>query len=944
MKKLFTAIAAVFVLIAVCISISSAAKSSDDPADSYQKQTAPMEDSDISLWFEPSFKKVFTGDTTPSGKDTYSIYMAKNEVENAQFVLYSDTDKTKMKASVTDFSNANGDTIPAEIYYEMYVTVDNVNTQSILGTDDSSYLIRNGEIPDPVAPMSRIRTFSLVGGKSQAFFIKLRSSENTPPGWYSARLDITDESGNVVKTAEVYAYVWDFVISEKTELQTAFYLTKDLSYGGTYKDFYDYLLDNRLCAMDIPMEGSDYMNPSNPYFSNDRVSAIRVSKSGCGNVTDYLESPLSAHKSYSEIYDRMRRSDIWDDVKDKLYFYIADEPLPVPDDHARDNVDDVMERARVLRSVWKDARIVVPICEEHAYPNASYTAPLSSYNVRDLYDSTQAFMDNESLTLWCPRIYAFTPKSEIDAYGKYAGIENGAGWSDQIRTMSGPYSAAFSNSYYSYFNWESINGYYADRFNSYMNEKKAEGKDIESWAYSAGWNKSYSYCNHLIENTGLQTKMLFWQLYQEDVTGYLYYGVNLWDENRNNNNNFFDTTATGAKTGMKWHTNKLPYANGFSIYGNGVLLYGPNQGGIRGVNVIGSLRVEIMRDGVEEYQMFKMLEDLCGKNAAKEIVSKVSKNVVNYLSMPNFERSASFGEADEYDIMECVRRELGNKLEEASRKAKCEHKWNSGTVIREATCLEMGEMLFKCSECGAEKAENISALHTAGECFETVSGHEATCSSDSTLVLRCRICGYEKRDRTKAFHSDPNHYVYTAKSGTSNHTVSCDVCGGEISVQAHTFYTESTATCTENGIYEKHCQFCDYVENTGEAPAKGHSLREVNIAPTCEADGYKGFECKRCDYTEGEKIAAKGHTYEKGVCTVCGKADPNYTEVLPGDVNGDGYLDSDDAIALLNYTLGHFTVEGDMNLDFNSDTVVNSDDAVYLLYHVLLPNLYPLYK
>ncbi len=29
--------------------------------------------------------------------------------------------------------------------------------------------------------------------------------------------------------------------------------------------------------------------------------------------------------------------------------------------------------------------------------------------------------------------------------------------------------------------------------------------------------------------------MLFWQLYQNDVTGYLYYGTNNWDEYDSNN-------------------------------------------------------------------------------------------------------------------------------------------------------------------------------------------------------------------------------------------------------------------------------------------------------------------------------------------------------------------------------------------------------------------------
>ena len=80
-KRIFTVAAFLEVLCAVlCFALSSEAGNvSEDPADSYVKETAEHEDSTLSLWFEHSFKKVFTSDTAPSGMDTYSVYMAKNE-------------------------------------------------------------------------------------------------------------------------------------------------------------------------------------------------------------------------------------------------------------------------------------------------------------------------------------------------------------------------------------------------------------------------------------------------------------------------------------------------------------------------------------------------------------------------------------------------------------------------------------------------------------------------------------------------------------------------------------------------------------------------------------------------------------------------------------------------------------------------------------------------
>ena len=63
---------------------------------------------------------------------------------------------------------------------------------------------------------------------------------------------------------------------------------------------------------------------------------------------------------------------------------------------------------------------------------------------------------------------------------------------------------------------------------------------------------------------------------------------------------------------------------------------------------------------------------------------------------------------------------------------------------------------------------------------------------------------------------------------------------------------------------------------------------------------------------------------------------------IVGDMDGDGNVDSDDAVHLLRYTLFpdyyYILQPGDMN----NDGSVTSDDAVYLLRHTLFPEFYPL--
>ena len=66
------------------------------------------------------------------------------------------------------------------------------------------------------------------------------------------------------------------------------------------------------------------------------------------------------------------------------------------------------------------------------------------------------------------------------------------------------------------------------------------------------------------------------------------------------------------------------------------------------------------------------------------------------------------------------------------------------------------------------------------------------------------------------------------------------------------------------------------------------------------------------------------------------------SNILRGDVNGDDFVNSNDAIHLLYHTLlpDRYTIN--QNGDFDGDGYVNSNDAIYLLYFTLLPDRYPL--
>ena len=65
-------------------------------------------------------------------------------------------------------------------------------------------------------------------------------------------------------------------------------------------------------------------------------------------------------------------------------------------------------------------------------------------------------------------------------------------------------------------------------------------------------------------------------------------------------------------------------------------------------------------------------------------------------------------------------------------------------------------------------------------------------------------------------------------------------------------------------------------------------------------------------------------------------------DVIPGDINEDGNVNSADVIHLLWYTFLPERYPITQNADFNNDGKINSADVIYLLWHTFLPERYPL--
>ena len=209
---------------------------------------------------------------------------------------------------------------------------------------------------------------------------------------------------------------------------------------------------------------------------------------------------------------------------------------------------------------------------------------------------------------------------------------------------------------------------------------------------------------------------------------------------------------------------------------------------------------------------------------------------------------------------------------------RCEHHWDQGEIITEATCTEEGEKKFTCSICGDEKTEKVSA--TGHQHTEIRNKKEATCKETGySGDTWCKDCG-KKILSGQTIAKTENHSWDAGKVTTKatcteegEKTFTCSICGDKktekLSATGHQ-HTEirnkKEATCKETGYSgDTWCKDCGKKILSGQAIAKteDHSWNqgEITKEPTCKEKGEKTFTCSICGNTKTEKVSTTDHQH-----------------------------------------------------------------------------------
>jgi hypothetical protein len=138
---------------------------------------------------------------------------------------------------------------------------------------------------------------------------------------------------------------------------------------------------------------------------------------------------------------------------------------------------------------------------------------------------------------------------------------------------------------------------YMNKDYEFYNRQNLNGK--EAWFYTC-LNPKGEYVNRFIELPLLRTRYMHWVNFKYNIPGYLHWGLNYWA----------DRDPFGEQTGIQYEGgNILPGGDSWIIY--------PKDG-----RLFSSIRYDAMRDGIVDYELFRMLEKK-SPDRAKEIIDKV---------------------------------------------------------------------------------------------------------------------------------------------------------------------------------------------------------------------------------------------------------------------------------------------------------------------------------
>ncbi len=530
-------------------------------------------------WYVDSLVKVFPEDTAAKNHLANASFAgARNGHVSIQLALRAHRRMEKITASINGLERAAGRGIVWQIR-EVGDVVVAFNTKE---TPPSELIHRAPALfPDVLLEDS---PFNLDPNKTQPLWVTLSIPADATPGEYRAQI-VIKEAGTEVARAPFTLRIDKATVPPRQTLKVTnwFYLT-DRQLRGFYgvkqlsEDWWSLLAnigrvlaDHRQNMIVTPLTGF--------YFSKIALIGARAAPAGVeydfSNFDRWVETFQKAGViGYIEGSHVLRREED-------------------PDDSAPLKVDVyVLENGKaVLKGLAPDD----PRAE------AGMRAMLAA-----LY---QHLKEKGWLDIYYQHVLDEVDDREMATYQKYAALVHAA--MPGVRTMDAVHARRNLDLYEKSCDiWVPVLGSFDDIVPRLRQHVKNGG---EVWFYTCLFPTG-KYANRFIDLSLVKTRLLQWFNFRYDLPGFLHWGGNYWSPDPMND--------TQPAIGSGWASSLLPSGDAFITYPD------PQHKSVRS-----SIRLEAMREGIEDYELLRELEKK-HPGAGQAIAGKMIRSFTDYVRDP----------------------------------------------------------------------------------------------------------------------------------------------------------------------------------------------------------------------------------------------------------------------------------------------------------------------
>jgi hypothetical protein len=507
------------------------------------------------FWTAAPTEKPFKSAAVPASSGSeVKVFAARNEFEPF-LIAYQPTSTGNATITVGNF----GSGIEVELYQVKYVNI----------TTATDYLGQTGEYPDPLWPLASGASVQVTANQNTAFWFSVKVPKTTPAGDYTANMGIAGI--NIPVRLHVFGFTLPDQLSVPSLWQSVSYSTIQSKYGvaGTGPEYWDYVRRINQFLLD------HHITPQNPLWPGGLTS---------GGAAPFIN------------YDYQTRT-----IADNDGIWGFESP-------ANNYLNGANLNAGAGFPMWAAASCKSndPSVEQRPAPFAGlaptagdwYTGnnPGSAYNTRwfNYIQDVQAYLTRLHLLDKAYYYMANEPQdqADYDAMAWYSRYLSQAAPNLKLMVSEEPKPEIYNHAnYVSDGQIDIWLAHYGMFFNPEISAERLKNHGEATWMY---WLKS-TYAPRFnpitIDHPGAESRMCGWFLWKHRLRGLGYYSFMNWGDN-------------------PWTTPRPNNQNGeYSLIyppteNNSNIAYGAN-----GHRFVSSIRLELIRDGLEDYEYFRLLNN-----------------------------------------------------------------------------------------------------------------------------------------------------------------------------------------------------------------------------------------------------------------------------------------------------------------------------------------------